>query len=246
MRGMLTVKSVHAYYGGIHALKGVSLHVAEGEIVTLVGANGAGKTTMVRVICGLLKPSKGSIVFEGHNLLSLSTEKIIELGIGLVPEGREIFSTLSVETNLEMGAFLKRKDRAFVETMKELMFSRFPVLKKKRKQRAGTMSGGEQQMLAIARALMSQPRFLILDEPSLGLAPLIVKEIFSIIEELRAEGKTILLIEQNAKAALKIADRGYVFETGKVVLEGIGGELLEHREVQRAYLGRGTTKIWEA
>lgn len=243
---MLTVRSVHAYYGGIHALKGVSLHVAEGEIVTLVGANGAGKTTMVRVICGLLRPSKGSITFDGHNLLALPTEKVIELGIGIVPEGREIFSTLSVEANLEMGAFLKRKDRSFIESMKEEMFDRFPVLKRKRKQRAGTMSGGEQQMLAIARALMSQPRFLILDEPSLGLAPLIVKEIFSIIEELRSEGKTILLIEQNARAALKIADRGYVFETGKIVLEGVGSELLEHREVQRAYLGRGTTKIWEA
>lgn len=243
---MLTVKSVHAYYGGIHALKGVSLHVAEGEIVTLVGGNGAGKTTIVRVICGLLKPSKGSIIFDGHNLLALPTEKVIELGIGIVPEGREIFSTLSVEANLEMGAFLKRKDRSLIESMKEQMFERFPVLKKKRKQRAGTMSGGEQQMLAIARALMSQPRFLILDEPSLGLAPLIVKEIFSIIEELRSEGKTILLIEQNARAALKIADRGYVFETGKIVLEGVGSELLEHREVQRAYLGRGTTKIWEA
>lgn len=243
---MLTVKSVHAHYGGIHALKGVSLHVAEGEIVTLVGANGSGKTTMVRVTCGLLKPTKGSITFDGQDLLPLPTEKIIELGIGLVPEGREIFSSLSVEANLEMGAFLKRKDRAFVEFMKEQMFERFPVLRRKRKQRAGTLSGGEQQMLAIARALMNQPRFLILDEPSLGLAPLIVKEIFSIIEELRAEGKTILLIEQNAKAALKIADRGYVFETGKVVLEGVGSELLEHREVQRAYLGRGTPKIWEA
>lgn len=243
---MLTVKSVHAYYGGIHALKGVSIHVAKGEIVTLVGANGAGKTTMVRTICGLLKPAKGSITFDGKNLVDLPTEKIIELGIGLVPEGREIFSTLSVETNLEMGAFLKRKDRSFVEAMKEQMFARFPVLLKKRKQRAGTLSGGEQQMLAIARALMNQPKFLILDEPSLGLAPLIVREIFSIIEELRAEGKTILLIEQNARAALKIADRGYVFETGKVVLEGIGSELLEHREVQRAYLGRGTSRIWEA
>lgn len=243
---MLTVKSVHAYYGGIHALKGVSIHVAAGEIVTLVGANGAGKTTMVRVICGLLKPAKGSVIFNGRSLLDLPTEKIIGLGVGLVPEGREIFSNLSVEANLEMGAFLRRKDKSFVEAMKQEMFSRFPVLLKKRKQRAGTLSGGEQQMLAIARALMNQPRFLILDEPSLGLAPLIVREIFGIIEELRSEGKTILLIEQNARAALKIADRGYVFETGKVVIEGIGSELLEHREVQRAYLGRGTSKIWEA
>ncbi|MEJ5300991.1 MAG: ABC transporter ATP-binding protein [Thermodesulforhabdaceae bacterium] len=242
---MLMVKSVHAHYGAIHALKGVSFHVAKGEIVTLVGANGAGKTTVVRVICGLLKPTKGTIIFDGHSVNDLPTEKIIEFGIGLVPEGREIFSTLSVETNLEMGAFLKRKNRRFVEEMKELMFARFPVLARKRKQRAGTLSGGEQQMLAIARALMNQPQFLILDEPSLGLAPLIVKEIFSIIEELRSEGKTILLIEQNAKAALKIADRGYVFETGKIVLDGTGRELLEHKEVQRAYLGRGTSKIWE-
>ena len=242
---MLMVKSVHAHYGAIHALKGVSFHVSKGEIVTLVGANGAGKTTVVRTICGLLKPTKGTITFDNHVLNDISTEKIIELGIGLVPEGREIFSTLSVETNLEMGAFLKRKNHRFVEEMKEMMFARFPVLGKKRKQRAGTLSGGEQQMLAIARALMNQPKFLILDEPSLGLAPLIVKEIFAIIEELRAEGKTILLIEQNAKAALKIADRGYVFETGKIVLEGTGTELLEHREVQRAYLGRGASKIWE-
>lgn len=242
---MLMVKSVHAHYGAIHALKGVSFHVSKGEIVTLIGANGAGKTTVVRTICGLLKPTKGTITFDNHVINDISTEKIIELGIGLVPEGREIFSTLSVETNLEMGAFLKRKNRRFVEEMKEMMFARFPVLGNKRKQRAGTLSGGEQQMLAIARALMNQPKFLILDEPSLGLAPLIVKEIFSIIEELRSEGKTILLIEQNAKAALKIADRGYVFETGKIVLEGTGTELLEHREVQRAYLGRGTSKIWE-
>ncbi len=243
---MLTVRSLHAYYGGIHALKGVSIHVAEGEIVTLVGANGAGKTTMVRAICGLLRPSRGSVLFEGRAIHQLPTEAIVALGIGIVPEGREIFAHMSVEANLEMGAFLRRRDRQFVEKMKERFFERFPVLARKRRQKAGTMSGGEQQMLAIARALMHEPRFLILDEPSMGLAPLVVREIFSIVEELRREGKTILLIEQNARAALKIADRAYVFETGKVVLEGVGEELLEHQEVQRAYLGRGTPKIWEA
>ncbi len=236
---MLTVKSVHVYYGGIHALKGVSLHVDKGEIVTLIGANGAGKTTLVKTICGLLKPSKGSIVFDGKAIQDMPPEKIVGLGIGLVPEGREIFSTLSVEVNLEMGAFLHRKNKAFVEEMKEKLFKRFPVLLEKRKHRAGSLSGGEQQMLAIARTLMSNPTFVILDEPSIGLAPLIVEEIFSIIKDLRKEGKTVLLIEQNARAALKIADRAYVLETGKVVIEGMASELLEHKEVQRAYLGRG-------
>ncbi len=243
---MLTVKTVHTYYDGIHALKGVSIHVSEGEIVTLVGANGAGKTTLVHTICGFLKPAKGSIKFNEHQIHLMPPEKIVSLGIALVPEGRQMFSTLSVEVNLEMGAFLYRHDREYIQQMKEKLFDRFPVLRKRKQQLAGTLSGGEQQMLAIARALMSRPRLLILDEPSMGLAPLIVAEIFKILQGLRNEGTTILLIEQNARAALKIADRGYVLETGKVVLEGTGEYLLGHTEVQRAYLGRGTPHIWEA
>ncbi|SFN03836.1 ABC transporter ATP-binding protein [Thermodesulforhabdus norvegica] len=243
---MLTVKSVHSYYESIHALKGVSLHVLKGEIVTLVGANGAGKSTLVKTICGFLRPSRGEIFFDNRPIHILPVEKIVELGIAVVPEGRQIFASLPVEVNLEMGAFLYRKDREYVQKMKEEMFERFPILRKRRNQLAGTLSGGEQQMLAIARALMSKPKLVILDEPSMGLAPLVVKEVFTIIQELRAEGKTILLIEQNARAALKIADRGYVLETGKVVLEGTGKALLEHSEVQRAYLGRGTPRIWEA
>ncbi len=243
---MLTVRSIHTYYDGIHALKGVSIHVSKGEIVTLVGANGAGKTTLVHTICGFLKPARGSIKFDSHQIHLMPPEKIVALGIALVPEGRQIFATLSVEVNLEMGAFLYRRDKEYVYEMKNRLFDRFPILRKRRQQLAGTLSGGEQQMLAIARALMSKPRLLILDEPSMGLAPLVVSEIFNIVQELRDEGKTILLIEQNARAALKIADRGYVLETGKVVLEGTGEYLLEHTEVQRAYLGRGTPHIWEA
>lgn len=243
---MLTVRSVHSYYDSIHALKGVSIHVSRGEIVTLVGANGAGKSTLVKTICGFLRPSRGEILFDNRPIHNLPVEKIVELGIAVVPEGRQVFASLPVEVNLEMGAFIYRKDREYVKRMKEEMFQRFPVLGRRRNQLAGTLSGGEQQMLAIARALMSKPQLVILDEPSMGLAPLVVKEVFGIIQELRAEGKTILLIEQNARAALKIADRGYVLETGKVVLEGTGVALLEHSEVQRAYLGRGTPRIWEA
>ncbi|HDL90012.1 MAG TPA: ABC transporter ATP-binding protein [Thermodesulforhabdus norvegica] len=242
---MLTVRSIHTYYDSIHALKGVSIHVAEGEIVTLIGANGAGKTTLVHTICGLLKPSRGSIHFYDRPIHVLPPEKIVSLGIALVPEGRQIFSTLSVEVNLEMGAFLYRNENDYAKEMKERMFQRFPVLRKRRHQLAGTLSGGEQQMLAIARALMSKPRLLILDEPSMGLAPLIVAEIFKIIQELREQDTTVLLIEQNARSALAIADRGYVLETGKVVLEGTGEALLEHSEVQRAYLGRETSRNWE-
>jgi branched-chain amino acid transport system ATP-binding protein len=243
---MLTVKSVHTYYGSIHALKGVSLHVRSGEMVALIGANGAGKSTLVNTICGLLKLQKGKIEFQGKILDGLSPETIVQLGIALVPEGRQIFSTLSVEANLEMGAFIHRRDGEQVREDMARMFERFPILRERRHQLAGTLSGGEQQMLAISRALMARPQLLVLDEPSMGLAPLVVKEIFRIIQETRKEGKTILLIEQNARAALQIADRGYVLETGKVVLEGEGGTLLEHREVQRAYLGKGARQIWEA
>ena len=243
---MLTVKSIHTYYGSIHALKGVSLHVRRGEIVTLVGANGAGKSTLVSTICGLLKPRKGVIEFGGADIAGLPPEEIVRKGIALVPEGRQVFSSLPVETNLEMGGFVHRQNKEQVREDMEHMFGRFPILKERRRQFAGTLSGGEQQMLAISRALMARPSLLVLDEPSMGLAPLVIAEIFNIIRELRRDGRTILLIEQNARAALQIADRGYVLETGKVVLQGKGSELLEHREVQRAYLGKGAAQIWDA
>lgn len=243
---MLTVKAVHTYYGSIHALKGVSLHVREGEMVALIGANGAGKSTLVNTICGLIKPQKGKIEFQGRAVDGLSAEAIVRLGIALVPEGRQVFSTLSVEANLEMGAFIHRHHGEQIREDMARLFDRFPILDERRYQLAGTLSGGEQQMLAISRALMARPRLLVLDEPSMGLAPLVVKEIFQIIQELKQEGKTILLIEQNARAALQISDRGYVLETGKVVLQGEGTMLLEHREVQRAYLGKGAKPIWDA
>jgi branched-chain amino acid transport system ATP-binding protein len=243
---VLTVKSIHTYYGNIHALKGVSLHVRAGEIVTLIGANGAGKSTLVNTICGMVQPQKGNIELQGRPIHALSPENIVRQGIALVPEGRQIFSTLSVQANLEMGAFLHRRKPQQVRDDMEQMFERFPILRQRGHQLAGTLSGGEQQMLAISRALMSRPQLLVLDEPSMGLAPLVIKEIFNIINELHKEGRTILLIEQNARAALQIADRGYVLETGKVVLEGEGPTLLEHREVKRAYLGKGAKQIWEA
>jgi branched-chain amino acid transport system ATP-binding protein len=243
---MLTVKSVHTYYGNIHALKGVSLHVRSGEIVTLIGANGAGKSTLVSTICGMVRPRKGSIELGGAPITALAAEEIVRRGIALVPEGRQIFATLSVADNLVMGAFLHRASSRQVSGDMKRMYQRFPILEQRKHQLAGTLSGGEQQMLAISRALMSRPSLLILDEPSMGLAPLVIAEIFKIIEELRKEGRTILLIEQNARAALQIADRGYVLETGKVVLQGDGPTLLEHREVQRAYLGKGSKQIWDA
>jgi branched-chain amino acid transport system ATP-binding protein len=243
---MLTVKSVHTYYGNIHALKGVSLHVRQGEIVTLVGGNGAGKSTLVNTICGMSKPTRGQIEFDGGRIDGLAPENIVRKGIALVPEGRQIFSTMSVEANLLMGGFVHRKDPGQLREDMERFYERFPILKERSRQLAGTLSGGEQQMLAISRALMSRPRLLVLDEPSMGLAPLVIKEIFAIIRELKEEGRTILLIEQNARGALRIADRDYVLETGKVVLQGEGLELLEHREVKRAYLGKGAKQIWEA
>jgi branched-chain amino acid transport system ATP-binding protein len=243
---MLKIKSLHTYYGNIHALKGVSLHVGAGEMVALIGANGAGKTTLLNTICGLVRANKGSVEFEGTNITSLPAEVIVQRGIALVPEGRQIFSTLTVEANLQMGGFIHRRHREQIDEDMRRFLERFPILAERRNQLAGTLSGGEQQMLAISRALMARPRLLVLDEPSMGLAPLVVRAIFDIIQELRAEGRTILLIEQNARAALRIADRGYVLETGKVVLEGEGRFLLEHREVQRAYLGKGHKQIWEA
>lgn len=243
---MLTVKSVHAYYGNIHALKGISLHVRAGEMVALIGANGAGKSTLVNTICGLMKPEKGTIRFADEMIQGIPAEEIVQKGMALVPEGRQIFSTLSVEANLQMGGFIHRHNRPQIHKDMDRLLDRFPILRQRRHQLAGTLSGGEQQMLAISRALMSRPRLLVLDEPSMGLAPLVIREIFKIIQELREEGRTILLIEQNARAALQIADRGYVLETGKVVLEGEGRMLLEHQEVQRAYLGKGAKQIWDA
>jgi branched-chain amino acid transport system ATP-binding protein len=243
---MLTVKSIHTYYGNIHALKGVSIHVRAGEMVALIGANGAGKSTLLSTICGLVKPAKGKVEFQGREITGLAPEEIVQKGIALVPEGRQIFPTLSVEANLQMGGFTHRRRRQQVREDMVRMLERFPILGQRRRQLAGTLSGGEQQMLAISRALMSRPQLLVLDEPSMGLAPMIVKDIFGIIQELRSEGRTLLLIEQNARAALRIADRGYVLETGKVVLQGEGPQLLEHREVQRAYLGKGARQIWEA
>ncbi len=243
---MLTVKSIHTYYGNIHALKGVSLHVGNGELVTLIGANGAGKSTLVNTICGLIQPRKGVIEFQGKPIQSLPPESIVPKGIALVPEGRQIFATLTVEANLQMGGYIHRHKREQIQEDLHRMLERFPILNERRQQLAGTLSGGEQQMLAISRALMSRPQLLVLDEPSMGLAPLITKEIFKIIQELREEGRTILLIEQNARAALNIADRGYVLETGKVVLQGEGTMLLQHQEVQRAYLGKGAKQIVDA
>jgi branched-chain amino acid transport system ATP-binding protein len=243
---MLTVKSLHTYYGNIHALKGISLHVRQGEIVTLVGANGAGKSTLVNTICGMARPERGSIEFRGERIDGLAPENIVRKGIALVPEGRQIFSAMTVESNLLMGGFIHRNNPQQVREDMDRLFRRFPILKSRNRQLAGTLSGGEQQMLAISRALMSRPQLLVLDEPSMGLAPIVTKQIFAIIGEIKEEGRTILLIEQNARAALKIADRGYVLETGKVVLQGEGMELLEHREVKRAYLGKGAKQIWEA
>jgi branched-chain amino acid transport system ATP-binding protein len=241
---MLTLKSVHTYYGNIHALRGVSLHVNQGEIVTLIGANGAGKTTVLRTISGITPASRGSITFEGRDLTRWATEAIVRVGISHVPEGRKVFSTLSLRDNLEMGGFIRGNKKEVQADMKHFK-EKFPILADRWNQMAGTLSGGEQQVLAITRALMARPRLLILDEPSMGLSPLLVKETFKIIKTLREEGTTILLIEQNARAALHIADRGYVLETGKIVLQGKCRMLLEHQEVRRAYLGKGYREVWE-
>lgn len=242
---MLFLKSIHTYYGSIHALRGVSLHVEEGEIVTLIGANGTGKTTLLKTICGLLRPQKGSIHFLGEEITGLPSESIVRKGISLVPEGRMVFSSLSVHTNLEMGAFCRRKARSQIQKEINSLQQQFPILNERMEQLAGTLSGGEQQILAICRALMSKPRLLILDEPSMGLAPILTREIFGIILGLRNEGRTILLVEQNARSALQIADRGYVLETGRIILEGKSKTLLNHKEVQRAYLGKGYKEVWE-
>ncbi|MBO8126025.1 MAG: ABC transporter ATP-binding protein [Firmicutes bacterium] len=233
---MLEVNNLHVYYGGIHALKGVSLSVPKGEIVTLVGANGAGKSTTLRAIAGLVKPKEGTIRFLGQDITHLPAYRVAQKGISLAPEGRRIFPNLSVRENLAMGAYA-RKDKAEIQKDLDWVYELFPRLKERERQSGGTLSGGEQQMLAIGRALMSRPALLALDEPSLGLAPLLVKEVFSVLEAINSEGTTILLVEQNANAALKLAKYAYVLETGRVVLEGRGEDLLKNSKVRQAYLG---------
>lgn len=232
---MLTVENLSVHYGMIQAVKEVSFEVKQGEIVSLIGANGAGKTTILRTISGLNRPSSGSITFENQPIHKVVPQKIVATGLCQVPEGRHIFSGLTVQENLEMGAFL-RKGNELKEDY-QMVFERFPILKERKNQDAATLSGGEQQMLAMGRALMSKPKLLLLDEPSMGLAPIFIKEIFNIIQEIQKQGTTILLIEQNAKMALSIADRGYVLETGQIVLSGSGEELLNSEEVKKAYLG---------
>lgn len=233
---LLEVKDLHVHYGVIEALKGVSLEVNEGEIVSLIGANGAGKTTMLQAISGIVKKSSGDVMFDNESIFKANPKKIVTLGLTQVPEGRRIFTGLSVYENLMMGAFL-RKDKKGIEADLEKMYEQFPILKQRINQDASTLSGGEQQMLAMARALMARPKLLLLDEPSMGLAPILVKEIFSIVQEINKQGTTVLLVEQNAKMALSIAHRAYVLETGKVVLSGTGQELANSPEIQKAYLG---------
>jgi branched-chain amino acid transport system ATP-binding protein len=244
---MLRVESISALYGAIQALRNVSLHVSPGEVVTLLGANGAGKTTLMKVVSGLHPSAKGKILFEGRNIVGLPAEGILRLGVGQVPEGRQLFAPLTVLDNLILGAYVRFRGQEKKEVGRdlELILQLFPVLKERQRQRAGTLSGGEQQMVAIGRTLMARPRLLLLDEPSLGLAPLVVAGIFRVIRSLRERGTTILLVEQNAKAALKVADRGYVLETGHIILDGETQDLLNNKEVQRAYLGKEYREIWE-
>lgn len=234
---MLKLEDVHTFYGRIHALKGVSMHVPEGTIVAILGANGAGKTTLLRTISALTPAASGSIEYEGKAIEKLPAQKIVQLGIAQSPEGRQVFTELTVLENLKMGTFA-RKDKTGINADLEMVYNYFPRLKQRSNQPAGTLSGGEQQMVAIGRALMSKPRLLLLDEPSLGLAPLIVKEIFHIIEEINRQGVTVLLVEQNAYQALRIAHHGYVLETGRVALHGSGDELRHNEEVRHSYLGR--------
>src|SRR5579884_943573 len=237
---MLSIRDLHASYGAVSVLKGISLEVEAGEVVALIGANGAGKTTTLMTISGMISNRSGSIIFYGEEILGLPPHQIVEKGICHVPEGRRIFPRLSVLENLEMGAYLQT-DRKRIEEDLETLFHFFPILKERRFQRGGTLSGGEQQMLAIGRALMSRPKLLLLDEPSLGLSPLMAEKIFEMIREIRRQGKTILLVEQNAHAALTLADRGYVMETGQIVLSDSASQLLLNPQVQSAYLGTGTS-----
>jgi branched-chain amino acid transport system ATP-binding protein len=244
---MLRIKNLHAYYGRIKALDNVSLHVRPGEIVSLIGANGAGKSTILNTISGLIRCSQGEIKFEGREINKLRPEKIVAAGISQVPEGRQIFGPLTVLENLELGAFLrfKKKEKEAIARDLDWVFQLFPRLKERSGQIAGTLSGGEQQMLAIGRALMAKPKLLLLDEPSMGLAPLIVKDIMNTVSELRGSGMTVLMVEQNARASLTISDRGYVLETGRVVLQGPSDELMNDSDVKRAYLGKDYKTFWE-
>jgi len=237
---VLAVRNLDAFYGSIQALRKVSLRISPGEIVALIGANGAGKSTLLNSISGLVPLLRGEISFFGRSIVGMRPEDIVHLGISQVPEGRQIFSPLSVIDNLMVGAYQRYRSlgRKGIKRDVEEVFGLFPILRERKDQPAGTLSGGEQQMLAIGRALMSRPKLLLLDEPSMGLAPRIVVQIFDVIKRLRDEGTMILLVEQNAKLALNLADRGYVLETGRIVLEGTGGELLQDREIERAYLGR--------
>ncbi|MCX7653539.1 MAG: ABC transporter ATP-binding protein [Fervidobacterium sp.] len=233
---MLEILDLHVHYGGIHAIKGISMKVEEGQIISLIGANGAGKSTTLRTICGLKEATRGSIKYKGTELTKLDTSEIVRLGVTMVPEGRRVFSNLTVYENLLAGAYL-RKDKEQIKKDIQYVFELFPRLQERINQRAGTLSGGEQQMLAIGRALMSRPKLLLFDEPSLGLAPVIVKEVFQMIKRIHSEGVTILLVEQNAYEALKLSDYAYVLETGRIVLQGTGKELLEDERVRKAYLG---------
>ena len=233
---MLEVKDINVYYGAIHAIKGISLSVEQGEIVTLIGANGAGKSTTLRTISGLLKPKTGEINFMGKNIAGIPAHKIVREGISQVPEGRRIFAEMTVQENLELGAFT-RSDKAEIENDFKMVFGRFPRLEERRLQLAGTLSGGEQQMLAMGRALMSRPKLLLLDEPSMGLAPLLIREIFNIIVDINKTGTTVLLVEQNANMALSIANRAYVLETGRITISGDAKELAASEDIRKAYLG---------
>lgn len=237
MTTMLEVKDLNVFYGNIHAIKGISLVVNEGEVVSLIGANGAGKTTTLQTISGILRAKSGEIFFEGEEITKTKPHNIVKLGISQVPEGRRIFSGLTVRDNVMLGAYTVKDSRESLKADRDKFYDAFPRMKERRNQIAGTLSGGEQQMLAMGRALMARPKLLILDEPSMGLSPLFVEEIFNVIRQLKDEGTTILLVEQNAKMALSIADRGYVLETGKIITEGLGSELLNDPEVKKAYLG---------
>jgi branched-chain amino acid transport system ATP-binding protein len=244
---MLRLSSVVTQYGRTPALHGVSLHVNPGEIVALVGANGAGKTTILNTISGITPASRGAVHYQGQDIVRHAADRIVRLGISHVPEGRQLFAPLSVRDNLLLGTYTRRAvdKRAHLQDDLARIYTMFPILKERADQRAGTLSGGEQQMLAIGRALMARPKLLLLDEPSMGLAPRVMGEIFRAIGEFRTQGLTVLLVEQNARWALKIADRGYVIETGRIVMEGSAEELLDNREVQRAYLGKGYREVWE-
>ena len=233
---MLEIKDLEVYYGMIQAIKGISFEVNEGEVIALIGANGAGKTTILHTISGLIAPKKGSITFEGQEITKIPAHKIVENGLAQVPEGRRVFPSLSVLQNLKLGAYT-RKDKKEIDDTLKMIYERFPRLEERKNQPAGTLSGGEQQMLAMGRALMSKPRIILMDEPSMGLSPIFVNEIFDIIKQVSASGTTVLLVEQNAKKALTIADRGYVLETGKIVKEGKASDLLNDEAVKKAYLG---------